>query len=146
VLSSFGPGAPWERMAQSLLPLISRKRDGGALGANDLSNFIEGVCSRQIPEYQVGAMLMAIYLRGMSHRETADLTMAMVKSGSVLDLSAIDGFKADKHSTGGVGDKVTIVLGPLVAAAGIRFPKLSGRSLGHTGHPWGGSVGDADCS
>jgi pyrimidine-nucleoside phosphorylase len=117
----------------SIAHLIARKRDGCVLSTDDIRVLVEGIAAGEVPEYQVGAMLMALYLRGMDDRETADLTMAMVASGDVVDLGEINGFKADKHSTGGVGDKVTLVLGPLVAAAGVRFPKLSGRGLGHTG-------------
>ncbi len=120
-------------MSRSILSLITRKRDSCALLGAEIEELIVGITSGQVPEYQIGAMLMAIYLRGMDARETADLTMSMVRSGEVIDLSAISGFKADKHSTGGVGDKVTPVLAPLVASAGVKFPKLSGRGLGHTG-------------
>src|SRR5437588_1806499 len=120
-------------MDGSLLDLIARKRDGLELTSEEIAAFVSRVVSGAAPDYQIGAMLMAIYQRGMTDRETADLTMAMARSGDVIDLSAIEGFKADKHSTGGVGDKVTPILGPLVAAAGVYFPKLSGRGLGHTG-------------
>lgn len=121
------------RMSKSILDLIIRKRDGFELSADEIRRFVSGVVSATAADFQIGAMLMAIYLRGMTDAETATLTSAMVQSGDAIDLTAIKGFKADKHSTGGVGDKVTLILGPLVASAGVYFPKLSGRGLGHTG-------------
>jgi pyrimidine-nucleoside phosphorylase len=121
------------RMTKSILDLIVRKRDGHELSEDEIRRFVSGVVSATAADYQIGAMLMAIYLRGMTDLETAHLTTAMVQSGDVIDLRSIRGFKADKHSTGGVGDKVTLMLGPLVASAGVYFPKLSGRGLGHTG-------------
>jgi len=112
-----------------IVDLIARKRDGGALSAVELARVI----SDETPDYQLAAFLMAVVLRGMSPRETADLLQAMVDSGDRLDLSSIGRPVADKHSTGGVGDKTTLVVGPLVAACGVPVAKLSGRGLGHTG-------------
>lgn len=120
-------------MTTSVLDLIYRKRDGGQLTRDQIDLLVDSLTTGTVSEAQIGAMLMAIFLQGLSFEETADLTVAMVRSGAVVDLSGVAGFKVDKHSTGGVGDKVTLVLGPLVAAAGIKFPKLSGRGLAHTG-------------
>jgi pyrimidine-nucleoside phosphorylase len=112
-----------------IVDLIARKRDGGELDSGELARMI----SDDTPDYQLAAFLMAVVLRGMSARETADLLAAMVDSGARLDLSSIGRPVADKHSTGGVGDKTTLVVGPLVAACGVPVAKLSGRGLGHTG-------------
>jgi pyrimidine-nucleoside phosphorylase len=113
--------------------IVRRKRDGLALSTAEIQAFVQGVTTRQWPDYQVSALLMAIWLRGMTASETACLTRAMVDSGARLDLSDLPGPKVDKHSTGGVGDKTSLVLAPLAAACGVVVPMMSGRGLGHSG-------------
>jgi len=116
-----------------MVDLIISKRSGERLNRSDIEDVIRDYCAGGIPDYQVSALLMAIYFRGMSEPETVDLTRAMLESGSRLDLGGVRGPKIDKHSTGGVGDKVSIILGPLAAACGVRVPMISGRGLAHTG-------------
>ncbi|MBN2416430.1 thymidine phosphorylase [bacterium] len=117
----------------NMVELIERKRDGGVLSDGDITRVVKMYAAGDIPDYQMSALLMAVFFQGMKRRELDALTAAMLASGETADLTGIDGVKVDKHSTGGVGDKVSIILAPLVAAAGVPVPMMSGRGLGHTG-------------
>lgn len=116
-----------------MINIIDKKRNGTELNDDEIQFFVDGVVNDTIPDYQISALLMAIYFQGMTKSERSSLTMKMMQSGEHLDLTSIPGIKVDKHSTGGVGDKVSLPLAAMVAATGIPVPMISGRGLGHTG-------------
>jgi len=117
----------------NMYQIISKKRDRKKLTSEEIEYFVSGYTQGQVPDYQASALLMAMFLNGMDAEETFHLTQSMLNSGKVLDLSSVRGVKVDKHSTGGVGDKVSLILAPLVASCGVKVPMISGRGLGHTG-------------
>ena len=116
-----------------MVDLIEKKRDGFELSKEEIDFIIEGYTKGDIPDYQMAAFAMSVFFKGMNDIESTNLAIAMLNSGDAMDLSMIDGVKVDKHSSGGVGDKVSLVLAPMVASLGIKFAKMSGRGLGHTG-------------
>src|SRR5690242_3575489 len=127
------PNAAERNLPIRMIDVIRKKRDGGELSRWEIEYVVSAYTQGEIPDYQVSAWLMAVLLRGVSEAECASLTDAMLHSGEVLDLSDLSAPKVDKHSTGGVGDKTSLILAPLVAAAGLAVPMISGRGLGHTG-------------
>src|SRR5579872_3575419 len=116
-----------------LVDLIRKKRDGGELGAREIEFIVRGYTAGAVPDYQISAWLMAVLLKGMTRAEISSLTQAMMLSGEILQWDGLPGYKVDKHSTGGVGDKTSLILAPIVAAGGLVVPMISGRGLGHTG-------------
>src|SRR5258708_5868737 len=113
--------------------IIATKRDGKALADDQIAAFIDGVCDGTWADYQIAALMMAMFIQGLNRREQYSITAAMLRSGTIMDFSDIDAPKADKHSTGGVGDKTSLIIAPLAAACGVAVPMISGRGLGHTG-------------
>ena len=117
----------------NIVDIIEKKRDGNILFKEEIEYFVNRYVNNEIPDYQMSSLLMAIYFRGLNDEELTNLTMAMVNSGEKIDLSGIEGIKVDKHSTGGVGDKTTLIIAPIVAACGGKIAKMSGKGLGFTG-------------
>ncbi|MBP3381995.1 MAG: thymidine phosphorylase, partial [Clostridia bacterium] len=117
----------------TMYDIIRKKRDGGELSAEEIAFFVDGYTKGEIPDYQASALCMAVFFKGMTPRETADLTLKMAASGDAVDLSMFGALSADKHSTGGVGDKTSLIVAPIAAALGGKIAKMSGRGLGHTG-------------